>query len=258
MDTVFRDIRYGLRSLLKRPGFTVIAVLTLALGIGACTAVFSIVDAVLLRSLPYPDADRIVQLREINPAGTKIPFAEPNFLDVRTRSRTLESVAQYSADRTTVTGESEPVRALAVAVSADFFRVLATQPLLGRTFTNQDSKSGGIPVAVIGYGFWQRILGRRSDFSAATLTISDKTFSVIGVMPQGFAFPEKADIWIPRELFPPETVRSAHNWSVVGRVRPNFTVDQARAEVEAIGRQLKQENGKDMDAIGFTAVSQQE
>src|SRR6266550_928162 len=134
MDTLLKDIRFGVRSLLKRRGFTSIAVLTLALGIGASTAIFSVVDGVLLRSLPYPEAERLVQLRELNSAGKQIAFAEPNFRDVRARSRTLEAVAQYGGELTTVTGGSEPVRALTFAVSADFFHVLGTKPVVGRTF----------------------------------------------------------------------------------------------------------------------------
>src|SRR5437660_11817649 len=112
MESFFKDIRFGVRSLLKRRGFTSIAVITLALGIGACTAIFSVVDGVLLRSLPYPDAERIVQLREVNAGGAQITFAEPNFLDVRARSRTLEAVAQYGGELTTEKGGSEPVRVL--------------------------------------------------------------------------------------------------------------------------------------------------
>src|SRR5512132_4088556 len=106
METLIKDIRHGIRSLAKRPGFTAIAVITLALGIGACTAIFSVVDGVLLQSLPYPDAERLVQLREVNSAGAQMAFAEPNYLDVRARSRTLEAVAQYGGDLTTVTGAS--------------------------------------------------------------------------------------------------------------------------------------------------------
>src|SRR5881398_3088842 len=130
MESLFKDIRFGVRSLLKRRGFTSIAVLTLALGIGACTAIFSVVDGVLLRSLPYPDAERIVQLREVNSGGAQMAFAEPNYLDVRARSRTLEAVAQYGGDLTTVTGGSEPFRALTFWVSGDFFRVLGARPVV--------------------------------------------------------------------------------------------------------------------------------
>src|SRR5882672_8382241 len=128
METLIKDIRYGVRSLLARPGFTALAVFTLALGIGACTAIFSVVDGVLLRSLPYADAEGIVQLREVNSAGLQIAFAEPNYLDVRARSRTLEAVPQYGGDLTTVTGGSEPVRAFTFRVSGDFFHVLGTKP----------------------------------------------------------------------------------------------------------------------------------
>src|SRR6266576_3910750 len=137
MNRLIHDLRFGVRSLLKRRGFTAIAVLTLALGIGACTAIFSVVDGVLLRSLPYPEAERLVELREVTAKGRPISFAEPNFLDLRDRSRTLESVAEYSGGTTTVTGGREPVRAITARVSGDFFRVLATQPFLGRTFSSE-------------------------------------------------------------------------------------------------------------------------
>jgi putative ABC transport system permease protein len=159
METLIKDIRYGIRSLAKRPAFTAIAVITLALGIGACTAIFSVVDGVLVRTLPYPHAEQIVQLREVNSNGARIAFAEPNYLDVRARSRTLDAVAEYSGELTTVTGASEPVRALSFAVSGDFFRVLGTKPVLGRIFLPEESKPGGPPVAVISFGFWQRLLG---------------------------------------------------------------------------------------------------
>jgi putative ABC transport system permease protein len=258
METFIKDIRFGIRSLLKRRGFTSIAVLTLALGIGACTAIFSVVDGVLLRSLPYPDAERIVQLREVNPGGAQIPFAEPNFLDVRARSRTLEAVAQYGGELTTVTGGSEPVRTLTLAVSGDFFHVLGTKPIVGRTFIPDESKPGGAPVAVVSYGLWQRVLGGRSDLAGTTLRLMEQNVTVVGVMPADFAFPQKAEVWIPRELFPQETSRSAHNWRVVARLRPGITTEQAKTEVSAIANQLKQEYGKEVDAVNFTVVPQQE
>jgi putative ABC transport system permease protein len=258
MENFIKDIRFGIRSLLKRPGFTSIAVLTLALGIGACTAIFSVVDGVLLRPLPYPDAERIVQLREVNSDGAQMPFAEPNFLDVRARSRTFEAVAQYGGEITTVTGGSEPVRALALAVSKDFFKVLGTRPVVGRTFVPEESKPGGAPVAVVSYGFWQRLLGGKSDLAGTTLHLMDQSITVVGVMPADFAFPQKGEVWIPRELFPQETSRSAHNWRVVARLRPGVTTQQAKTEVSAIANQLKQAYGKGMDAVNFTVIPQQE
>ena len=258
MNTFIKDIRFGLRSLAKRPGFTAIAVITLALGIGASTAIFSVVDGVLLRPLPYPHAEQIVQLREVTAKGTKIAFAEPNFLDVRSRTRTLEAVAQYGGELTTVTGGSEPVRAQAFAVSGDFFKVLGVNPIVGRTFGPDETKPGGAPAAVVSYGFWQRVLSGKPDLGGTSLRIADQSVSVIGVMPAGLAFPHDAEIWLPRELFPAETSRSGHNWSVVARMRPTVTTEQAKTELSAIGKQLKQEHGQEMDAVDFTVIPQQE
>lgn len=255
---IYYDLRYTVRTLLKRPGFTLIAVFTLALGIGACTAIFSVVDGVLLRSLPYPNAERIVQLREVASSSAQMSFAEPNFLDLRERSRTLEAVAQYGGELATITGGIEPVRALTINVSGDFFRVFGTQPKVGRTFSPRESKPGGEPVAVISYGFWQRQFGGKSDLAGSSLKMMDKSFTVVGVMPPGFAFPQDAEVWIPRELFPPETSRSAHNWEVVALVRANTELTQARAEVSNIGKQLKQEHGKDMNAVDVALIPQLE
>ncbi|HEU5132000.1 MAG TPA: ABC transporter permease, partial [Pyrinomonadaceae bacterium] len=258
METLIKDLRFGIRSLAKRPGFTAIAILTLALGIGASTAIFSVVDGVLLRSLPYPDADQIVQLREVNERGGRMSFAEPNFVDVRARSHSFQGVAQYSGQLTTVTGGSEPVRTSTYAVSADFFNVLGVKPFVGRTFAPEESKAGGAPVAIVSYGFWQRLLGGKSDLTGTSLRVMDQSLNVIGVMPAGFAFPLNAEIWVPREIFPAETSRSAHNWSVVARMRPDVSVEQAYADVSAIGKQLRQEFGKDMDGVDFAVVPQHE
>lgn len=258
MDTLVKDIRYSIRSLAKRPAFTAIAALTLALGIGASTAIFSVVDGVLLRSLPYPNPDQIVQLREVSQRGGRMAFAEPNFLDIRTRTHSFAGVAQYGGELTTVTGAMEPVRVPTYHVSADFFNVLGVNPVVGRTFLPDESKPGGSPVVVISYGFWQRLLGGRTDLSGTTLRLMDQNATVVGVMPPHFAFPQDAEVWIPREQSPAEISRSAHNWSVVARLRPNVTTQQAYTEVSALAKQLKQEHGKDMDAVDFAVMSQQE
>ncbi len=255
---MIKDIRFGVRSLIKRPGFTALAIITLALGIGASTAIFSVVDGVLLRSLPYPNADQLVQLREVNARGVQIAFAEPNFRDLQARSHSFQGIAQYSGQLTTVIGGSEPVRSPAFIVSADFFDVLAIKPVLGRTFAADESKSGGTPVAVVSYGFWQRLLGGKTDLSETNLRVMDQNLRVVGVMPAGFAFPQNAEIWIPRELFPQQTSRTAHNWSVVARLKSNTSTEQAYADVSAIGKQLKQEYGKDVDAVDIAVVPQQE
>ncbi len=155
-------------------------------------------------------------------------------------------------------GGSEPVRALTYTVSADFFNVLGVTPVLGRVFTPDESRVGGVPVAVVSYGFWQRSLGAKPDLSGTTLRLSDKSVAVVGVMPQGLGFPQTAEVWIPREMFPAEVSRSAHNWSVIARLHANVSAEQARVEVSDIWKQLKQENGKDMNAVDFTVIPQQE
>ena len=257
MEILIKDIRFGVRSLVKRPGFTALAIITLALGIGASTAIFSVVDGVLLRSLPYPNADEIVQLREVNARGVQIAVAEPNFRDLQSRSHSFQGIAQYSGQLTTVIGGSEPVRAPAFIVSADFFDILGVEPILGRTFAADESKRGGTPVAVVSYGFWQRLLGGKNP-SEISLRTMDQNLKVVGVMPPGFAFPQNAEIWIPRELFPEQISRTAHNWSVVARLKSNTSTQQAYADVSAIAKQLKQEYGKDVDAIDIAVVPQQE
>lgn len=258
MDTLLKDIRYGIRGLAKRPGFTAIAVLTLALGIGASTAIFSVVDGVLLRSLPYPGADQIVQLREVNQRGNRVAFAEPNFLDLRARSHSFASMAQYAGDVTTVTGATEPVRVPAFLVSSDFFNVLGVKPVVGRTFLPEETKPGVTTAVIVSYGFWQRLLGGRSDLAQMKLRLMDQSVSVVGVMPPHFSFPQNAEIWLPREGSPAQISRSAHNWSVVARLRPGLTAEQAHTEVSPIAKQLKQEYGKDTDAVDFAVVPQQE
>ena len=259
MEGIIKDIRFGVRSLRRRPGYTLIAVLTLAVGISACTAIFSVVDGVLLRPLPYPNAERIVQVRELGPSGGLMRFAEPNFLDLRARSHAFEAIAQYSgATTTTITGGAEPVRALTFRVSVDFFNVLGTQPFLGRAFAAEDSKPGAAPVVIVSHDFWRRVLGGHPDLSKTVLRISDRGCAVVGVMPPTFSFPKDAEVWIPRETSVTETSRSAHNWQVIARMSNAVTIDQARAEVSSIGKQLIQEHGSQMDAVDFAVIPLQD
>ena len=199
---MFQDLRYGARLLLKHRGFTAVAVLTLALGIGACTAIFSIVDAVLLRPLPYPEAEKIVSLREVDAKDRQNTFAEPNVLDVHARNHTLAAAAEYNMQLTTVLGGSEPVRTRVAYVSGEFFKTLGVQPATGRSFLPEEAKAGGPPVAVVSHGYWQRLLSGRNDLAATPLRFGDTGYTIVGVMPQSFNFPKDAEIWLPIELFP--------------------------------------------------------
>lgn len=257
-EDLWQDLRYGVRTLARRKGFTLAAVASLSLGIGACTAVFSVVDGVLLRPLPYPEPARILELHEVNQKGSPIPVAEPNYLDLRAGGRSLEALAQYRPNMTSVTGGSEPARARVTAASGDFFRVMAVRPAAGRTFAGGEVGSSGGPAAVVSHGFWQRQLGGRRDLDAVTLNIYDWRFTVVGVMPPDFDYPRGTEVWIPREVFPAQTSRTAHNWSVVARLRPGVGLDEARSELGAFGARLKAEHGGGVDAASVSAVPIQE
>ena len=258
IEDLWQDLRYGARTLGRRKGFTLAAVASLALGIGACTAVFSVVDAVLLRPLPFPEPERILELRELSEKGTEMPFAEPNYRDLRAAGRSFEALAQYRPNTTSVTGGSEPARARVTVASGDFFRVMGVRPAAGRTFLESESRSGVGPAAVVSHGFWQRLMGARRDFDAVSLNIYDWSFTVVGVMPPGFEYPRGTEVWIPREVFPEQTSRTAHNWSVVARLRPRVEVEGAQAELRAFGARLKADHGAGVDAAGVSAVPLQE
>jgi predicted permease len=244
-NALLHDLRYGIRMLAKNPGFTAVAVLTLALGIGASTAIFSVVYGVLLRPLPYPKPDQIVRLWEVNVRGGRMRFADPNFEDVRSQSRGFQGVAEYAAWLQSVSGGSEPTRSMVASVSRDFFPLMGVGPVLGRGFAPEEQRFGAAPVALVSYAYWKQYLGGATDLSRMKLTIENQSCSIIGVLPPGFRFPSESDIWVPRELLERLPSRTAHNWHVVARLREGVPLAQARAELSAIARRLKQQYGQD-------------
>lgn len=248
---MINDFRYAIRSLLKKPGFTSVAILTLALGIGASTAIFSVLDAVLLRPLPYPQQERLVEVRELNEAGRGMRFADPNFDDLRERTRSFDAIASYSGVAEAVAGGVEPVRTDVLAVTADYFRVLGVAPVIGRFFGEQNDGEGN-QVAVVSYAFWKRQLQSRTDLSATALRFGNRSFAVIGVLPAGTEFPPGTDVVCQRGgVYPRNDSRTGHSARVIGRLRAGITLEQAAAEVGAIGRQLKEEHGTQIDAVSF-------
>ncbi len=254
LETLFQDLRFAVRMLLKNPGFTAIAVLTLVLGIGATTAIFSVVYGILLRPLPYPNPDQIVQLWELDAKGRRMNFPEPNFLDLRSASQSLAALAECNAGPFTITGGTKPTRTVAAEVSSDFFKVMGVSPFLGRSFNPEDQREGAAPVLLVSHAYWQQHLGASNELSRLKLVADHKVFSVIGVMPQGFHFPDATDLWIPRELYPPDnSSRTAHNWHVFGRLREGMMLSQARAEFSAIAHRLKQQYGQDIDMTDAAA-----
>jgi len=255
MDTLVKDFRYGIRSLLRRPGFSIIVIVVLGLGIGATSAIFSIVDALMLRSMPYPQSERLVLLREINAKGNQVRVAEPNFEDMHAQSKSFEALAISAGSfPLVVTGPGEAARVNISYASADFFKAMGVQPMLGRSFQPEEEQYRGPVAAVLSYGYWQKVLGGRSDFSSVKLNIDGVACNVVGIMPPRFDYPADTAIWMTRNAEPANTSRTAHNWPVIGRLRPGTTIEQAIAEVSLIGKQLKQTYGKDMDAVDFTLV----
>ena len=248
LDDLGRDIRLAGRSLRRTPVYTIVALLTIALGIGVTTAVFSVVDGVLLRPLPYPQPDRLVRLYERSEKYPRNQWAGANFHDVRAESRTLTRVAYYSAWTSTVLGANEPLRARSAAVSTDFFEVLGVRPMMGRLLTTDDGTPGSQPVAIVSHRFWQTALGGDSAFAGRVLRVGGSSFPVVGIMPPGFSYPAAVDFWVSN--YDDNSHRTAHNWSVIGRLAPGATIESATAEIDAILARRKAELGKAMDAEG--------
>ena len=247
IDTLFADLRYAVRRLIVNPGFTAVSILTLALGIGASTAIFSVVDAVLLRALPYPNPEEIVRVWEQSPAGHRINLADPNFDDFRTQNNTFADLAVYGYLLSSVSGGSEPVRVNIAQVSSGFFKALGVEPFRGRAFAPEEQRLYGAPAAIVSFSYWRRYLGGTTDLSKFHLRMEGAVYPVVGVMPEGFDFPSGVAAWIPRELYPEFPSRTGHNWRCLGRVRDGITVAQARANLSAIARRIKDRYGREVD-----------
>jgi putative ABC transport system permease protein len=242
------DIRYAFRQLRKTPGFTIIAVLTLALGIGANSAIFSVVDTVLLRALPFPHPERLVMIWGTSARDAEAHAGEslPDMFDFRGQSRSFSAVAAYSGAWTVLTGVSEAQEMDGVAVDGDFFEMLGVAPVLGRGFTAEEAKPGAPNVVVISYNLWKRAFAGDPNIVGRQVTMRAGAFTVLGVMPAGCKFPvqaETSDFVMPLKVLYPNapSQRSAHVVRIVGRLKPGVTVSQADAELKTIARQLEQQ-----------------
>ncbi len=244
MSGFWQDVRYAARVLGKNPGVTAVMVFTLALAIGATTAIFSVVYGVLLRPLPYSGADRIVAVSEVNSNGTLSRLADPNFDDFRDQSRSFQSIAKYSAYPVSVSGTEQPMRTTVAAVTPQFLTVFGVDPIIGRDFAASDDKKGAAPVALVSYGYWRQYLGSVQDLSRSRLKINNVVHSVIGVLPSGFRFPDDADVWLAADISGENPSRTSHNYSGVGRLKDGVSVAQAREDISAIARQIYEANDK--------------
>jgi len=246
METLVRDIRFGIRSLLKRPGFTVVALIALALGIGANTAIFSLVNGVLLRPLPFAEPDRLVWMwGNIRNGGNRASVSPLDFLDYRKQNTTFEEfAATFSVPLAlNLTGSGEPERLSVDAVTGNYFQALGVKPQLGRTFLLENESPGHDQVAVLSYGLWQRRFSGDPTIVNKTVTLDGNSCEVLGVMPKDFSFPQGAELWIPINFdrSPGMKQRKAHFLRPIGRLKVGVTLAQAQADTDAVALRLAEQ-----------------
>src|SRR5687768_312447 len=246
MDSIIKDIRYGLRSLLKRPGVTAIALIALALGIGANTAIFSLVNAVALQPLPYPDSDRLVwawgTVRNRISRGSVSPA---DYVDFRSQNKTFEHFAASGTlpNPVNLTGNGDPERLTASRVTGNYFDVFGVAPALGRGFSLDNEKTGNDQVTVLSHALWQKRFGGDPQIVNKTIILDSKPTQVIGVMPAHFKVPQMAELWVPMNFDsdPEMKMRQAHFFRPVGRLKAGVTLVQAQSDIDSIAAGLEEQ-----------------
>ena len=243
MNTLWQDLRYGARMLLRNPGFTIVAILALMLGIGATTAIFSVVNSVLLKPLPYPDSEQLVFMSEDHPQIAGMSIAYPNYQDWRAQNEVFEAIGVYRRQPYNLTGSGEPERIQGGMLSADMFTALRVNAMLGRVFTNDDDKPDATPVVVLSYALWQRRFGGDAGILNQQLTLSGRSYTVIGIMSPDYQFPARVELWTPVGLnakAPGWDSRGNHPGLYgIARLKPGVTIDQARANMESVAVNLE-------------------
>ena len=249
MDSIIKDIRYGVRGLLKHPGFTALVVITLALGIGASTAIFSVVDSVLLRRLPYPTASRIVAIQELNPAGKRVQVTSANFIDWRAQNTVFEHLAAIKQTTSNLALSDHAERIELAQTNANFFDVFGIKPQYGRLFIPQDEQAGHEPVVVVSNALWQRRFGSDPSLVGKPITLDGNNYTVVGVAPAGFQYPDKTELWVPPLKLVPELwrnqdvtqTRGMGYLAAVATLKAGVSLPQAAAEMETITARLRQQ-----------------
>ncbi len=257
METVWQDLKHSIRMLAKKPGFTVLAVLTLTLGIGANSAIFSVVNALLLRPYSFPDLDRIVLLRPTGPNQTaeEFPMAPADFVDLKKEARSFERLAAYRYVNSTLTGNGRPEGVAAAGVLPNFFDMIGVQPAFGRSFAADEGQSGRDQVVILKHGYWQRRFAGDPGMIGKTIQLNGRDFTVIGIMPEHYAYPLSVQMWLPLVLSAQDqTERSAMSLHGIGRLRADLTLGQAEAELGAIAARLAQRYPKTNAGRGMDLV----
>lgn len=237
LGSILQDVKIAVRVLAKAPGFTLVAILTLAVAIGANTAIFSVVDAVLLRPLDYPDAEELVTISlDASGAGVpELPFSDRGYWHFREKNRSFEEFGAYGSTRLALTGEGEPTQLLVGMMTNSAYQVLGASPLRGRLPSDEEDLSEGPLVALLSYGLWASRFGSDPDAIGSTIQLNDRTREVIGIMPPGFAFPSsEIDLWVPRQMDPESQNFGGHGIPVIARLRDGATVESATADAESL------------------------
>ncbi len=262
MENILKDIRYGIRGLLKQPGFTLIAVATLAVSIGANTAIFSVVNATLLRPLPFKDPNQLVMVWQTANQQTRTSVAEPNFLDYQQDNHVFDHMAAFNGANLTLTGGPDPERLRGGRVTADFFNVLGTQAFMGHTFLPKDDQPGNNTVVVLSYGLWQRRFGSDKNIVGQTIQLDSKPYTVIGVLPADFEFSiptyfAPAQLFVPIVLRRDNEQRSNAYMRVIARLKPGATAEQAQAELGGIAQRIATQY-REVGSLGIKVISLRE
>ncbi|MGH9774411.1 MAG: ABC transporter permease [Candidatus Acidiferrales bacterium] len=260
MGKLLQDVKYSLRTFARSPGFTAVAVLTLALGIGANTAIFSVVNAVLLRPLPFKNPSRLVGLWETEVSPGSFPLSGQDYLDWQAQNHTFEATTLSDYQRgVNVSGAAQPEAAAVVPTQANFFSVLGVQPLLGQTFEPGEDAPGKNHVVVLGYGFWKRHFGGRADALGKTLELDGEAYDIAGVMPNWFQLPVATDLWIPMDMSPKSlTHRGTHQYHAIGRIKMGVEEKQAQADLRTIAAGLEKQYPSTNEKVSAVVVPLQE
>ncbi|MEP6913207.1 MAG: ABC transporter permease, partial [bacterium] len=244
MDSLLRDLRFSTRSLLKRPALTIIAIITLAVGIGANSAIFSVVNALLIKPLPFPELDRIVAIWEKQPSQgmERNEVALANYLDWRSQNKSFEQIGLYRWWSTNLTGIEPPERVQGFLVSANFFDVVGMKPAIGRGFAAGEDQPGKDAVAILTNGLWQRRFGSDPNITSKTIALNGVTRTIIGVLPPDFKFPPGAEVLAPLTITPElARNRTNHGYLAVGRLKSGVSLESAQVELGTIARRLEQQ-----------------
>lgn len=251
---MLHDLRIAFRTLARTPLFTALAGALLAVGVGAAIAVFSVIDGVLLKALPYPEPDRIVTIWEATDRSRTNAVSAPNFADWKASATSFSALGAWTGGRSTVIGGREPVVTGVYAVSREFFAALGAAPVIGRGFAPDESRENGTPAIVVSRGLWTRVLGANPDLASLSLIVDGRSATVVGVMPDALAYPAGAEVWFPYESQADTSGRTAHNLRVIARLKPGVTLAAAQAEMTTIAQRLEAVYGSDHDGTDASVI----